>query len=96
MGGWPIRRGEAEPRQANEVMVIIELYKEAISKTDILDEVLKDNIICAKLEKGTAWNSYFKQYLFKTYQLGIDDLEKPGDFLYQKIQEDFKPLWILY
>lgn len=73
-------------------MVIIELYKEAINKTDILDEVLKDNTICAKLEKGTAGNSYFKQYLFKTYQLGIDDIEKPGDFLYQKIQEDFKPV----
>jgi hypothetical protein len=76
----------------SEVIVIIELYEGAITKTGILDEVLMGNPIVEKLEKGTAGNSYYKHYLLKKYQLNFKDIEKMGDFLYQKIQEDFKPV----
>ncbi len=78
--------------ETKKIMVVLELYKVAMSKTALLDEALTNNLTAKNLDKGASTSTTYKHYLTKTYPLAMNELKNLGPFLIEKIDRDFKPV----
>jgi PD-(D/E)XK nuclease superfamily len=77
--------------EKKEIMVVLELYRDARNKTDLLDKALLDIPSRYELKKSNYQIGGIRHYCTKTYKTDIEILKNLGNFLAQKIEQDFTP-----
>ncbi|MCW3127034.1 MAG: hypothetical protein JWO03_2692 [Bacteroidetes bacterium] len=77
--------------EEREIILMIELYDDVMKEVSKLDEVLAGNEIMNNFKRGIKADSYL-QYVVKTYRLDINDLNNFSTFVFDKIQQEFKPI----
>lgn len=71
-----------------DITIMIELYKDARNKTELLDKALEGNEQMKHLEAGRT-SPYWVQYRIKTYKLTKEEIINLADFVTKCIEQDF-------
>ena len=75
-----------------ELLIILELYKDAIQYDEALRQYLKDDEIYKNLYKEARRDRYYIQFATQTYTLNSDDINTLGKFITEKINNEFAPV----
>jgi tetratricopeptide (TPR) repeat protein len=78
--------------EKKEVNIIIEIYKDAIQKEEELKAALIDNDKYLSLYRDGRHTPHWIHFAAWKYPVSISELENLGDFIYEKIKENFQPV----
>ncbi|MFN8579153.1 MAG: hypothetical protein U0354_20175 [Candidatus Sericytochromatia bacterium] len=72
--------------------LIIEVDKDVVKRVDDLRSFLKDDILYKGMKKDGDVKPHMVHFVYKAYELNTDIINNLGDFVIEKIENDFEPL----